>query len=202
LNAGWRTGRQAAEVHTMKRLFLAGLVLAVVAAGWFLALKLTTPGEQGRTLPSPPAAAASGEEKTAPPASTAASARVAAAGTTASPIALERLDLAKELNAPEKTIQDDLRVLDGVFSVYQTNFLKDGNPTGENAEITATLTGKNKLHVAFIAPDHPAINAKGELCDRWGTPFFFHQQSGFKMEIRSAGPDRQRGTADDVAYSP
>ena len=33
---------------------------------------------------------------------------------------------------------------------------------------------------------------------RWNTPYFFHQISGKQMEIHSAGPDRVRGTADDV----
>jgi hypothetical protein len=109
--------------------------------------------------------------------------------------------MAKELNAPGKTIVEDLRTLDGVFMAWQSNFLKDGNPVGTNAEITAALLGKNKLHLGFLAPDHPAINQQGELCDRWGTPFFFHQLSGTKMEILSAGPDRKRSTPDDVKFA-
>ena len=42
------------------------------------------------------------------------------------------------------------------------------------------------------------INARGELIDNWGTPFFFHQVSGTEMEIRSAGPDMKMWTADDL----
>jgi hypothetical protein len=42
------------------------------------------------------------------------------------------------------------------------------------------------------------INARGELVDYWGTPFFFHQLSGTEMEIRSAGPDRVMWTVDDL----
>lgn len=110
--------------------------------------------------------------------------------------------MAKDLNAPGKTIQEDLRALEGVFLSWQSNFLKEGNPVGDNREITAALTGQNSLHVAFLAPDHPAINADRELCDRWGTPFFFHQESAAKMGILSAGPDRKRGTADDVLLTP
>jgi hypothetical protein len=41
------------------------------------------------------------------------------------------------------------------------------------------------------------VNAAGELTDRWGTPFFFHQVSKAQMEVRSAGPDRRMWTADD-----
>jgi hypothetical protein len=112
------------------------------------------------------------------------------------------LNLAPDLNAPGKTEMDDLKVLDGVFSVWQTNFLHSGNPVGTNAEITAALTGHNALNTAFISPKNPAINRNGELCDRWGTPFFFHQVSGTKMEIHSAGPDKKRGTEDDVVITP
>jgi len=76
------------------------------------------------------------------------------------------------------------------------------NPVGENAEITAALTGRNRLGFAFIPAHDPAVNAKGELCDRWGTPFFFHQLSGERMEIRSAGPDGVLYTPDDQVLTP
>jgi hypothetical protein len=80
--------------------------------------------------------------------------------------------------------------------------VRSGNPVGENSEITAALTGRNRLSYAFILPGSPAINSKGELCDRWGTPFFFHQLSGERMEIRSAGPDRKLWTPDDEVLTP
>ena len=41
---------------------------------------------------------------------------------------------------------------------------------------------------------------RGELIDRWGTPFFFHQLSREFMQVRSAGPDRRHFTADDVLW--
>jgi hypothetical protein len=110
--------------------------------------------------------------------------------------------LAAELNAPTGTIRRDLAVLNELFTNFQTNFPRTGNPVGENAEITAALTGDNPAQFAFIPKNHPAINARGELCDRWGTPFHFHQLSGQIMEIRSAGPDRKFGTADDAELSP
>jgi len=110
--------------------------------------------------------------------------------------------IADPLNAPAGTIRRDLEILNEVFAAWQTNFPHEGNPVGENAEITAALAGENKLRFAFVAPHHPAINARGELCDRWGTPFFFHALSGTRMEIRSAGPDRKMWTGDDVVRSP
>lgn len=184
----------------MKRLIVGTLILAVLACGWFLALQLTTPDVPTTALRTPPAPRPLLTSISA--ASSSAKSDVSGQPLLAEPVKIERLDLAKELNAPDKTIREDLQLLDSVFSVWQSNFLKEGNPVGENAEITAALTGKNSLHVAFLAPDHPAINTHGELCDRWGTPFFFHQQSGFRMGISSAGPDRVRGTADDAVFTP
>lgn len=110
--------------------------------------------------------------------------------------------LADALNAPDGTIRRDLEILNEVFGAWETNFPHTGNPVGENAEITAALTGANPLHFAFIPKNHRAINARGELCDRWGTPFLFHQLSGTQMEIRSAGPDKKFGTADDARFTP
>lgn len=110
--------------------------------------------------------------------------------------------LADDLNVPFGTIRRDLEILNEVFATWQTNFPHDGNPVGENAEVTAALTGANPLHFAFIPKNHRAINARGELCDRWGTPFLFHQLSGTQMEIRSAGPDEKFGSADDVEFAP
>lgn len=109
-----------------------------------------------------------------------------------------RSPLADELNAPGSTAQNDVRIMRDIFTHWRTNLKNIGNPIGTNAEITAALTGKNPLHLAFVPPDHPAINALGELCDRWGTPFRFHQLSGTVMEITSAGPDRDFATEDDV----
>ena len=106
------------------------------------------------------------------------------------------------LNAPNSTILRDLSVLEEVFAAWQSNFPRDGNPVGENSEITATLTGNNRLKLALVPKTHPAINDRGELCDRWGTPFRFHQLSGTQMEIQSAGPDRNFNTEDDAKLTP
>lgn len=110
--------------------------------------------------------------------------------------------LADDLNSPTKDIRSDLHVVADVLEAYRSNFPHEGNPVGSNAEITRVLTGKNKLELALIPPNHPAINDDGELCDRWGTPFFFHAESGTRMGIRSAGPDRKMWTADDVVLEP
>lgn len=110
--------------------------------------------------------------------------------------------LADALNAPTGTARDDVRIVSEVLTAFRTNFPREGNPVGTNAEITAVLTGQNRLKFAFIPASHPAINREGELVDRWGTPFIFHAQSGMEMEVRSAGPDKRAYNADDVVLAP
>lgn len=106
------------------------------------------------------------------------------------------------LNAIDGSAQRDLVILQDVLAAWRSNAAGTGNPVGDNQEITAALTGQNRWGFAIIPPDHPAINAAGELCDRWGTPLFFHQLSGERMEIVSRGPDRVKGTADDLKVAP
>lgn len=89
-----------------------------------------------------------------------------------------------------------LEALRLVFRNYGQRFR--GNPVGNNAEITAALKGRNPNGVNFLVPEMGALNERGELVDRWRTPYFFHQLSGYEMEIHSAGPDRRMGTADDL----
>lgn len=106
------------------------------------------------------------------------------------------------LNEAGGTIQRDLEIVGAVLEAFRTNFPTVGNPTGENNEITAALAGRNRLGVRFIPRGHSAVNPRGELTDRWGTPFFFHQLGAHEMEIRSAGPDRRMHTGDDVLLTP
>ncbi|MDB6137878.1 MAG: hypothetical protein JWO94_950 [Verrucomicrobiaceae bacterium] len=79
---------------------------------------------------------------------------------------------------------------------YRT--LMGGNPVGTNAEIMKAVMGGNPRQATLGPPEGQRLNEKGELIDRWGTPYFFHQMSATDMQIRSAGPDRVLWTADDV----
>jgi Type II secretion system (T2SS), protein G len=72
------------------------------------------------------------------------------------------------------------------------------NPFGTNAEIMKAVMGGNPKQARLGPPEGQTLNAEGELVDRWGTPYFFHQMSKSDMEIRSAGPDRKMWTEDDV----
>jgi hypothetical protein len=79
---------------------------------------------------------------------------------------------------------------------YRT--LMGENPFGTNAEIMKTVMGGNPKQSRLGPPEGQKLNVEGELLDRWGTPYFFHQMSKSDMEIRSAGPDRIMWTEDDV----
>lgn len=109
----------------------------------------------------------------------------------------ERSHLADALHAPNRTGVEDLSVVLNLFAHYRTRFR--GFPVGEdNATFVNALTGNNPGRLAFINRDHPAIDAQGQLLDRWGEPFFFHLLGRDALEIRSAGPDRELYTADDL----
>jgi hypothetical protein len=72
------------------------------------------------------------------------------------------------------------------------------NPVGTNAEIMKAVMGDNPKGARLGPPEGQGLNGNGELMDRWGTPYFFHQLSKTNMEIRSAGPDRMLYTEDDI----
>ncbi|MBC7369351.1 MAG: hypothetical protein H7343_21495 [Undibacterium sp.] len=107
-----------------------------------------------------------------------------------------------ELNSPRYDVAHDLVLLNDVFNNWRLDFPRTGNPFGGNSDITAALVGDNPLRLPYIPRSHPAINAAGELCDRWGTPFRFHALAGDRMELRSAGPDKKFGTPDDALLTP
>ena len=92
-----------------------------------------------------------------------------------------------------------MEALDHVhFAVRDYRSALGENPIGTNAEITAALLGDNLKQVRLDMPAGSTVNGNGELCDPWGTPYFFHQLSASKMEIRSAGPDETMWTSDDI----
>ena len=70
------------------------------------------------------------------------------------------------------------------------------NPVGTNSEITKALLGANSRKARFIVSE-ARLNSAHQLVDRWDHPYFFHQLSRSRTEIRSAGPDGRMWTADD-----
>lgn len=100
------------------------------------------------------------------------------------------------LNAKDTAPEEDLATIEMLLNEFAK--LHDGHPNGENVEITAALMGNNPRHVAFLRSSKEFVNVAGELVDRWGTPYFFHQQSAKHTEIISAGPDGKFYTGDDL----
>ncbi|NJR41704.1 MAG: hypothetical protein HC767_02585 [Akkermansiaceae bacterium] len=169
----------------MKR-WLPWLLISLLVGAWFLA----KPRHRGNpTL----------LEKSPPPAVEAATPRITPAL------------LPARVGTPDDPLQswERLLVIDGTpaedrvaLSDLVTNYLQGTNisqrpPLGTNEEITRALSDPAVLGKTAIPTSHPAI-LSGQLVDRWGSPWFFHQASANVFEVRSPGPDRRLYTDDDV----
>ena len=95
--------------------------------------------------------------------------------------------------------RDQLALEDVAFLFRDYRLALSQLPTGTNAEITAALQGNNLRQLRLSIPKNVHINAQGELCDAWKTPYFFHSISSSHIEIRSAGPDQIMGNSDDLS---
>lgn len=108
-------------------------------------------------------------------------------------------DILKDYAQPDTRPQDDLNALAHVFSNL-TLLIKGDSPfrMGANEEFAAALRGKNQTKLRFMSDSHRVFNAQGQIVDRWDTPVYFHAAAHDRIDIRSAGPDRQMWTADDL----
>ena len=103
----------------------------------------------------------------------------------------------KQLHSPKIEPQEDLHIIEGLIEFYRRIY--NENPVaGVNEDVVEALIGYNAKKVGLIPDNHPAIDERGRLIDRWGTPYIFHAISGKHMQIVSAGPDLKTGTADDL----
>lgn len=72
-------------------------------------------------------------------------------------------------------------------------------PTGnENAHFLNALAGSNPSGLVIFPIRHPRVSPAGELLDAWGRPFHFHLIDRHHIEVRSAGPDGELFTTDDL----
>ncbi|MEN3943470.1 hypothetical protein WJU23_19375 [Prosthecobacter sp. SYSU 5D2] len=95
------------------------------------------------------------------------------------------------------TAYDDVQTVNVLLEEFRRAF--GAMPTGElNDEIVRRLQGENPKGIAVLPKSHASISADGELLDRWGTPYRFHPESAWHMTVRSAGPDREMWTSDDL----
>lgn len=98
--------------------------------------------------------------------------------------------------APDSAASVDVDKVRLMLRDYRTIYHE--NPVGTNADIMRAIMGGNPKQARLGPPEGQSLSAEGELLDRWGTPYFFHQLAADSMEIRSAGPDKVLWTSDDV----
>jgi hypothetical protein len=151
-------------------LWITGLLALMAAALWLLTRSDQEPAGKLAQTPPPPAVRAEPVQATAP------------------------LPLQPDVGV-ENAAASDLQRITRLLRDYRT--IAGDNPIGSNAEIVEALSGDNPRQ-AKILPDDLPRNSSGELVDRWGTAYFFHQLSRNSMEIRSAGADKRMWTSDDV----
>lgn len=162
-------------------------VLAAVSIGWFQfgdhqpRSEPAAPGAGSETMPAESADHLPVPAKPAP-----------------EPPPITIVPAATELSAALLRKDDPAGALDAVGQLLY--FYRQGlgeNPVGQNEDIVAAMLGENSKRAAYLPADSPAIK-NGKLVDPWGTPYWFHPVSRDRMEIRSAGPDRELFTADDL----
>ncbi len=107
--------------------------------------------------------------------------------------------LADRLTDHSQTPLNDLEIVNEFFEMYRKTLSQ--LPVGSNEDLTAILTGRNPLQGVLFPADSPMI-VKGQIVDRWGSPYWIHPNSGARVEIRSAGPDKSLFTPDDVIINP
>lgn len=113
--------------------------------------------------------------------------------------ALPGEEILKDYARPGTRPEDDLSSLAHAVSNLML-LVKGGAPfrMGANEEFAAALMGKNADKLVFLAPPHPCLNERGQIVDRWKTPLFFHVRDATRIDLRSAGPDKEMWTEDDL----
>jgi general secretion pathway protein G len=71
--------------------------------------------------------------------------------------------------------------------------------TAVNAYEISASKFPNSLDDLTVETDtHAALLSKSKLIDPWGTPYQFTKKTKFTFEVRSAGPDGQMNSEDDI----
>ena len=172
----------------------ASALLAAASVLWFL---------QGNRDVGP-VAEPRAEAKTSQPSTASRATTVATVATVATvppapePPPITLMPAATELGAALLRKDDPAGALQAVEQLLY--FYRQGlgeNPAGQNEDVVAAMLGENPKRAAYLPANSPAIK-DGKLVDPWGTPYWFHPVSRDRMEIRSAGPDRELFTSDDL----
>lgn len=108
--------------------------------------------------------------------------------------------LAVSFGADPEAFATEPALLMEIFNYYRSRF--GAFPSGEdNPQFMNALMGANPEKLAIFPLSHPRLSETGALLDGWTSPFFFHLISKDHIEIRSAGPDREIYTDDDIVVS-
>ena len=193
-----------------RTLAVAGLVLLAVTGAWMVShkepeverkqeTKIATPAVQAPVPELRSSTAPAPDAEAPPPQPQREAARIAAKLAMANPLIPSDavpVPAARRVADAFPEAAPDFDKIGLMFRDYRT--LTGENPVGTNAEIMKALAGDNPKGAKFGPPEGQQLNAGGELIDRWGTPYFFHQLTSDRMEIRSAGPDRILWNEDDL----
>lgn len=105
--------------------------------------------------------------------------------------------MAAAIGSDNLTPEKEIELVLELFQIYRREF--GAFPAGEgNAQFMNALRGANPGKLPVFPPQHPRLDPKGNLVDRWGQPYIFHAVSRDRLEIRSKGPDQEIFTTDDL----
>lgn len=104
-------------------------------------------------------------------------------------------EYASKLSLPEGTPQAEVQAMHSLLRIYQKAL--GSLPSDRNEEVVRGLMGQNPKRIAFIPVNTPVVQ-DGKMVDRWGSPYWFHSAVDDSLMVRSAGPDREAFTSDDL----
>jgi hypothetical protein len=97
--------------------------------------------------------------------------------------------------APREDLQWVQRVLNNALIVVKR---ADTRHYSTNEDLADFLRGANPDRQVMVSSNSPIFGTDGRIVDRWGSPLIVHPIKNDRLELRSAGPDRQPWTDDDV----
>ena len=180
------------EFGALKRFALFLLLLAI---GWWFAVS----SESRRRSAAEEAAKSSTNLETVAPGVVATITATPSAAPPGQPTPLLGETILRDYAKPSLPPENDLKLLSHLMDNFNLLVKSAADmPMSANEDWAAAFRGSNPAHERFLPDQHAALNAQGQLVDRWGTPLFFHALGDRRFELRSAGPDKKMWTADDI----
>jgi len=106
--------------------------------------------------------------------------------------------LAASLGTAAIPPERELEILLEIVEAYRRNAGSFPIAEDNRGVMKVLIGGSQQSHQGVFPRNHPRLNASGELIDGWGTPYFFHHISRHQIELRSAGPDGEFYSPDDI----